>query len=79
MNKKDLKKILAGIGIAGLISGSAMTVTGCATHEKGAAVKTSCSGKTETSCSGKTKTSYAAHTKTSCSAGTKSSCSAGEK
>ncbi len=64
MDGKDLKKIVAGLSIAGLLAGSTMAVTGCAAG-------TSCSGTKKesgaTSCSG---------TKTSCS-GTKTSCSGG--
>ena len=30
MDAKDLKKILAGLCIAGLVSGSAITMSGCA-------------------------------------------------
>ncbi|THB72722.1 MAG: selenobiotic family radical SAM modification target peptide [Desulfobulbaceae bacterium] len=30
MDSKDLKKILAGLCIAGLVSGSVVTLTGCA-------------------------------------------------
>lgn len=30
MNPKDLKKILAGLCIAGLVTGSAITLSGCA-------------------------------------------------
>ena len=31
MDKKELKKLLAGLSIAGLIAGAGLSVTGCAT------------------------------------------------
>lgn len=69
MERNDLKKILAGFSIAGLLTGAVLTAPGCAT--KG---QTSCSGTKQegmkTSCSG-SKTEGA---KTSCS-GAKTSCS----
>jgi radical SAM modification target selenobiotic family peptide len=34
MDKKELKKILAGISLAGLIAGGALLATGCATDGK---------------------------------------------
>ncbi len=67
MGKKQLKKILAGFSIASLLTGSVLTLSGCAT--KGS---TSCSGKT--SCTGTKQEG----TKTSCSGmkeGAKTSCS----
>ena len=30
MEKKDLKKLVAGLSIAGLIAGAGLTMTGCA-------------------------------------------------
>lgn len=31
MEKKDLRKLVAGLSIAGLIAGAGLTLTGCAT------------------------------------------------
>jgi radical SAM modification target selenobiotic family peptide len=31
MDKKDLKKLLAGLSIAGLLAGAGISVSGCAT------------------------------------------------
>jgi radical SAM modification target selenobiotic family peptide len=36
MSTEQLKKLLAGLCIAGLISGASLTVTGCATPGKSA-------------------------------------------
>ncbi len=65
MDTKDLKKILAGVSIVGLLAGASLTTSGCATHRKSSC--TSCTGKTQekTSCTGKTPDPA----KTSCSAG----------
>lgn len=60
MDTKDLKKILAGVSIVGLLAGATLTTSGCATRGKTSC--SSCSGKTgekttcpgTTSCSGKT-------------------------
>ena len=63
MDKKQLKKILAGLSIAGLLAGAGLTINGCA--------KTSCSGGTveqgsQTSCSGSKTSCGGSKTKTSC-------------
>ncbi len=53
MDKKKLKKILAGISMAGLLATTSLTLFGCATDgndKKVEDVKTSCSGG-KTSCS----------------------------
>jgi radical SAM modification target selenobiotic family peptide len=62
MDRYHLKKVLAGLSIATLITGAGLTFTGCATTGSGEksgckckqteGAKTSCSG--QTSCSGKT-------------------------
>jgi len=75
MDKKQLKRMLAGFAIASLVTGANLTMVGCDTgSETGSTddtqtegTKTSCSGGT--SCSGSTTDD----TKTSCSGGT--SCS----
>lgn len=71
MDKKQLKKILAGFSVASLLAGSTLTLSGCATKGKTSCSGTgSCSGTkqegTETSCSGKTSCS-GTKGKTSCS------------
>ena len=71
MDKKQLKKILAGFSVASLLAGSTLTLYGCATKGKTSCSGTgSCSGTkqegTETSCSGKTSCS-GTKGKTSCS------------
>lgn len=84
----DVRKLLGGIGIAALLSGSALAggTPPPDTAKKGAAEapKTSCSGgeKGKTSCSGgeKVKTADAEQTKSTDSAAkAKSGCSGGEK
>jgi radical SAM modification target selenobiotic family peptide len=58
MDKKKLKKILAGISMASLLATTSLTLFGCATDGKGTKVedvKTSCSGgKSSCSVGGKT-------------------------
>ena len=44
MDKKDLKKLLAGLSVAGLIAGGCLTMGGCATTSCSAAEKPAASG-----------------------------------
>lgn len=69
MDKKQLKRMLAGFTIASLVTGANLTMVGCDTaSETGGTGETQTEG-TKTSCSGSTTND----TKTSCSGGT--SCS----
>jgi len=74
MDKKQLKRMLAGFAIASLVTGANLTMVGCDTgSETGSTDDTQTEG-TKTSCSGGTSCrSTTDDTKTSCSGGT--SCS----
>jgi len=54
MDKSDIKKVLAGVSLVGLLAGGVAGLSGCATSDKSSCNGSSCSGKKQekSSCSG---------------------------
>ena len=52
MDTDELKKILAGLAIAGLITGSTLSLSGCAAKSAGSGEKIGGAGSSQSGCTG---------------------------